>query len=518
MSEPSDLPWGSDAAANPTGPAEDRPPVGAPSQSASSLDGEYGVLVVDADGVTRRFVELILSKVPGMAVEGAKDATGALEVLRTTPVDLIIADTDLPDMDGLQFHRRLGQESRLKGIPFIFLSADTRVPTRVAALRAGADEYLTKPVEAAELTCRAEALIARRRAGREALRNRSFSLAGDFLVMALHDLVANLDIGKRSGTLNIATPRADARLFLDRGQIVHAVFGNLVGSEAFYRLMAEPMGQFEFTPGDCGIDPAARTIAKSATALIMEGARILDAETSGTPSSTPAAGTPAETVKATAGVVSAPAASIPLATQYEVGVRDGFALGELRLWNPTELADWTLAPGGRDRLHVHLVADLAAGISAVMSMAALPTEREMLASLSLEEQAAGLVFYLRNERLIDLVLLDIRAPATFLRALMREPSITIIAPPDGDYQSLGTKARVELEQLVGWLKPTAILGVGNNLLKANLMKFAGLQTEGHLRCQPGFVGEGRADLRALLVEGIRLWALRAPPERTARKG
>src|SRR5436305_1824773 len=84
------------------------------------------ILVADTDGVSRRFVELTLGH-QGFHVESVADGTGALEVLGTTPVQLIISEIDFADMNGLQLHRRLTQETRLRDIPFLVLSADSRV-------------------------------------------------------------------------------------------------------------------------------------------------------------------------------------------------------------------------------------------------------------------------------------------------------------------------------------------------------------------------------------------------------
>src|SRR6185436_9868433 len=68
-------------------------------------------LVVDGDPVSRRFVELALGKSGEFVVEAAESAAAASEILRVQTVELIIADTDLPDANGLQFYRALSQES-----------------------------------------------------------------------------------------------------------------------------------------------------------------------------------------------------------------------------------------------------------------------------------------------------------------------------------------------------------------------------------------------------------------------
>src|SRR4051794_7144365 len=111
----------------------------------------FSALVVDGDGVSRRFAEVALARHGGMHVETATAAAGALEILAREPVDVIISDIDLPDMPGLGLLRKLGQEPRLADIPFLVFSADAQPETKVVALRAGADDYVTKPCSALEL-------------------------------------------------------------------------------------------------------------------------------------------------------------------------------------------------------------------------------------------------------------------------------------------------------------------------------------------------------------------------------
>src|SRR5215510_13421904 len=118
-------------------------------------------LVVDGDPVSRRFVELALGKGGEFVVEAAEGAAAALEILRVQAVELIIADTDLSDTNGLQFFRGLTHESRLRGIPFVFLSADRRPEARIAALRAGVADYLIKPCHGGEFAARAVSLVER---------------------------------------------------------------------------------------------------------------------------------------------------------------------------------------------------------------------------------------------------------------------------------------------------------------------------------------------------------------------
>jgi CheY-like chemotaxis protein len=468
---------------------------------------EPTILVVDPDGVSRRFVELALAR-SGFVVEFAKGASAALEILQSTVIDLVVCETDLPDMSGLHFHRRLQQESRLRSIPFVFLTSDARVATKVMALRAGADEALPKPCDPAELAARVHSLIDRQRERREALQRRAYVLAGDFSVLPIPDLVGMLEMGRRSGRLSLATACAVGEVLFDRGSVVHATFGSLSGAAAFYRMMEEGRGQFEFSVLEP--DPAQCTIRVSATELILEGARQIDTkrrDLAGSPAAREDIAMARAQEPRAAGLIAGTAITRALAAQFELGIGGGFCLGELSLWSGEDLAAWTISAGGRDRFHVHLLADVAEGVAAMLPLAAPPGEREILAGLGLEAKLLGLDFYLRNERLLDVVLIDIRDPGAAEKYLLRSPSLSIVAPPGGDFQALGIAARVGLEKLLEHLRPMAVLGLGTETLEGGLRELSYLSEPNvSLRCAQGSLGDGRSDLRALLVDGLRLRA------------
>jgi two-component system chemotaxis response regulator CheY len=492
------------------------PPPSAP-EAASPAEPEKRqlstVLVIDADAVSRRFVELALGRDPELQIEGAVDAAGALEILSRTPVHLILSETEFADMNGLQFFRRLGQESRLRSVPFVFLSADARVTTKRVSFNAGVDDYLVKPCDGSELLARVRALIARQRRAISALRTRGYTLAGDFSALSFPDLISILELGRKSGTVSVASGDVMGSVYLDHGRVVHAVFGNLMGASAFVWMMAREEGHFEFARGACPIDEARRTIHQSVQSLMMESARVIDTEkASGTNlavqlvgGATPAA--PHEEILPD-GRVSAYVPEAGTAAQLEQSVRDSFTLGDLMVFTREELARWTAKGAARERLHVLLVADLAQGVSAMLGVAGSPSERWVLGSMAPEAKTVGLAFYLRRERLVDLVLLDVREPGGFRDALRRTPSLVIIAPPDGDALALGIKSRVELALLVSEITPRAVLGLGNSTLEGALRALGGGFGQGGvaIRCLAGALGEPNTDLRALLAEGIRLCA------------
>ncbi|MBN1219585.1 MAG: response regulator transcription factor [Anaerolineae bacterium] len=117
------------------------------------------ILVVDDDPEVARTIEASLRKyykvfVVYSGVEAIKEARRHLP-------DLIVLDVLMPDMDGLETCHQLRIDPALEDVPILFLTALGRPEDRVAGLRAGADDYLTKPFNLEELHLRIRAILRR---------------------------------------------------------------------------------------------------------------------------------------------------------------------------------------------------------------------------------------------------------------------------------------------------------------------------------------------------------------------
>lgn len=121
------------------------------------------ILVVDDDPALRSVLERVLNH-EGYAVEAVPTGYDALERLleppsAADPIDLVVLDLGLPDIDGLDVAARLRAEGISTAI--LVLTARGDVGDRVAGLDAGADDYLPKPFDLNELLARVRALLRR---------------------------------------------------------------------------------------------------------------------------------------------------------------------------------------------------------------------------------------------------------------------------------------------------------------------------------------------------------------------
>jgi len=145
------------------------------------------VLVVDDDPVCLREVDAALS-VLELDIVGALGAGAAKGFLRASTPDLILVELALADESGVELCRRWRNDQRLDRVPILVLTALAAANHRNAALSAGADDYLEKPVDSGRLQRIVRRWIATRRqaAPEPGPRSHDGELAGALRRAALH--------------------------------------------------------------------------------------------------------------------------------------------------------------------------------------------------------------------------------------------------------------------------------------------------------------------------------------------
>lgn len=116
------------------------------------------ILIVDDDPHAVEILTLMLGR-EGYDCASASGGQAALDSLHSRPMDVILLDVLMPEMDGLQVCERLRQDEALREIPVILLTCLDDMETRARGMALGVSEYLTKPINRRELFTRIEAQL-----------------------------------------------------------------------------------------------------------------------------------------------------------------------------------------------------------------------------------------------------------------------------------------------------------------------------------------------------------------------
>ena len=160
------------------------------------------ILLVDDDPDMRELIAEDLA-VAGHRVLEARDASHALSLLESHQPDLIVSDVVMPGRDGFEFCALVRQQANLAFTPFVFVTGRTDMTDKYRGLFVGADDYITKPFETADLIARIEGRL-EHRAHTQALRQQHEQSTA---LLASSDDVATLRAQRR------ALSEADAALY-----------------------------------------------------------------------------------------------------------------------------------------------------------------------------------------------------------------------------------------------------------------------------------------------------------------
>jgi CheY-like chemotaxis protein len=211
------------------------------------------------------------------AINGREGLRTALEKLP----DVIVTDVVMPEMDGWSFVRQLRAHPDFALVPVLFLTSRSAAEDRISGFQLGADDYLGKPVNLAELPRRIHRALAQRRQLEDYLALPASpapggkGLKGTLDQVGMATLLSVLSTGRRSGILRLTggTLRSEVLVFLVRGEIYRVDVGGrgrLSGDEALKQLFHWLEGGFEFTPMALRL---ANEVNVSMNALLIRGAR-----------------------------------------------------------------------------------------------------------------------------------------------------------------------------------------------------------------------------------------------------
>lgn len=124
-----------------------------------AVDFNMPILIVDDYKTMLKIIRNLLKQLGFTNVEEATDGSEALGKLREGEFDLVISDWNMEPMTGLQLLKEVRADDRLRPVPFIIITAESKIENVVAAKEAGVSNYIVKPFNAATLKAKLTSVL-----------------------------------------------------------------------------------------------------------------------------------------------------------------------------------------------------------------------------------------------------------------------------------------------------------------------------------------------------------------------
>jgi DNA-binding response OmpR family regulator len=207
-------------------------------------------------------------------VQTLSDAADALLKAIEDKPDLIIADYAMSGMDGRQLLQKIKSRNASAGIPVILMASKTDINEKLKGVQDTVEDFIEKPFFLKEAAAKIKKVVdkislekmAREAPGESVLR-------GNLAQMNVLDLLQSLDMGRKTCALTLANNGEQCKMYFTDGQINHAIYADLKGDPAVYKVLTWTAGSFEI---DFAGSSNEQTITQSSQGLLLEGLRLLD--------------------------------------------------------------------------------------------------------------------------------------------------------------------------------------------------------------------------------------------------
>jgi two-component system, chemotaxis family, chemotaxis protein CheY len=119
----------------------------------------HRILIVEDSPTMRQLLGFALKRIQGVEIVEARDGMDGLRKVTSDHFDLALVDINMPVMDGLKLIHLIRDEESLKAMPIVVITTEGADEDRERAMALGADEYLTKPVQAARVLAIVKGLL-----------------------------------------------------------------------------------------------------------------------------------------------------------------------------------------------------------------------------------------------------------------------------------------------------------------------------------------------------------------------
>lgn len=124
-----------------------------------AVDKSLPILIVDDYKTMLRIIRNLLKQLGFSNIEEATDGASAYAMLKDRSFGLVISDWNMAPMTGLELLRQVRSDDRLKGLPFIMITAESKTDNVIAAKEAGVNNYIVKPFNAETLKAKISSVL-----------------------------------------------------------------------------------------------------------------------------------------------------------------------------------------------------------------------------------------------------------------------------------------------------------------------------------------------------------------------
>jgi DNA-binding response OmpR family regulator len=230
------------------------------------------VLLVDDNPMVLEMLRMAVAQFS--SVNTLTDGADALLKAIDDKPDLIIADYTMDAMDGRQLVQKLKSRSATAHIPVILMASKTDITEKLKILQDTVEDFIEKPFFLKEAAARIKKVVDKislEKMAREA--PGESTLRGSLAQMNVMDLLQSLDMGHKTCALTLSNNGDRCQMFFSDGQINHAIYGDLKGDDAVFKVLSWTGGNFEINFSGSS---AEQTVTRSTQGLLLEGLRLLD--------------------------------------------------------------------------------------------------------------------------------------------------------------------------------------------------------------------------------------------------
>ena len=120
---------------------------------------EYKILIIEDSPTMRQLIAFALKRLPGVRIVEANDGVDGLKKLSSDKFDLILTDINMPVMDGLKLVSLVRNDANYRTTPIVVITTEGAQEDRDRALALGANDYITKPIQANRILELARSLL-----------------------------------------------------------------------------------------------------------------------------------------------------------------------------------------------------------------------------------------------------------------------------------------------------------------------------------------------------------------------